>query len=182
MLLEKENTLEKLTQEIRRCKKCGLWKTRRNAVPGEGPADARIMFIGQAPGAEEDKTGRPFVGRAGRFLNEVLLSASIKREDVFLVSPVRCFPPGNRKPKKDELEPCKPYLDQYTQIIKPKTIVLMGEVAFNSFFPDKRLKAFRGKWLKKNGTRFLVTYHPAAGMRFPKIRKLILEDFKRVRT
>lgn len=170
--------LEKIAQEIRKCKRCRLWRTRKNAVPGEGPADAEIILLGQAPGAEEDKTGKPFRGRAGKFLNDILKFICIRREDVFIASPIRCFPPKNRKPKRDELEACRPYLDKYVSIIKPKTIVLMGEVAFHSFFPDKKLKSWRGKWLKKKGIRFLATYHPAAGMRFPKIRKTILEDFK----
>lgn len=176
--MNRERALRKIEREIKNCKKCRLRRTRKNAVPGEGPANASIMLIGQAPGAEEDKAGRPFVGRAGRFLNEVLQSIGIKRKDVFITSPIRCFPPGNRKPKREELEACRPYLDKYISIIKPKIIVLMGEVAFNSFFPDKRLKSYRGKGLKKKGIRFLVTYHPAAGMRFPKIKKSILEDFK----
>ncbi len=129
----------------------------------------------------EDKTGKPFIGRAGMFLNEILQSIGINRKDVFITSPVRCFPPKNRKPKRDELEACRPYLDRYVSIIKPKIIVLMGEVAFNSFFPDKRLKSYRGEWLKKNGIRFLPTYHPAAGMRFPKVRRKMLKDFGKLK-
>lgn len=173
--------LEKIAQEIRNCKKCRLWKTRKNAVPGEGPSDAEIIFIGQAPGSEEDKTGKPFIGRAGKFLNDILQSIGIKRRDVFITSPVRCFPPKNRKPKKEELEACRPYLDKYLAIINPKIMVLMGEVAFNSFFPDKKLKSYRGKWLRKKGIRFLATYHPAAGMRFPKARRDMLSDFKKLK-
>lgn len=179
--MNRERALRKIEREIKNCRKCRLWKTRKNAVPGDGHANASIMLIGQAPGAEEDKAGRPFVGRAGRFLNEVLRSVSIQREDVFITSPIRCFPLGNRKPKRDELEACRPYLDKYVSIIKPKIIVLMGEVAFTSFFPDKRLKSYRGKWLKKKGIRFLAIYHPAAGMRFPKIRRKMFSDFEKLK-
>lgn len=179
--MDKEKALRRIEREIKSCKKCRLWKTRRNAVPGGGPADARVMFLGQAPGAEEDRIGRPFVGRAGRFLNKILKSVGIRRKDVFITSPIRCFPPKNRKPKKDELEACRPYLNKYLAIIKPKIIVLMGEIAFHSLFPGRKLKSWRGKWLKKKGTRFLPTYHPAAGMRFPNIRRKMFSDFEKLR-
>jgi len=173
--------LEKLNREIRNCKKCPLWKTRKNASPGEGPVNARIMIVGQAPGAEEDKVGRPFVGRAGQFLNQLLKLAKIKREKIFLTAPVHCFPPKNRKPTRQEIKACLPYLKKQIEIINPQKFILLGEVAFSVFFPDKKLGDFRGKLIKKGDKEFFVTYHPAAGIRFPKIRKILEEDFKKIK-
>jgi DNA polymerase len=182
-MAKKKKEIEKLNQEIRNCKKCSLWKTRKNAVPGEGPANAKIMICGMAPGVEEDKTGKPFIGRAGKFLNELLKIAGIKREKVFITSPLKCLPqpPINRKPKKEEIEACLPYLKKQIEIINPKKFILLGEVAFSVFFPKEKLKDFRGKWIKKDKKLYLPTYHPAAGLRFPKIKKILEKDFKKLR-
>jgi uracil-DNA glycosylase family 4 len=174
------NKLEKLNQKIRKCKKCSLWKTRKNAVPGEGPVNAKLMIVGQAPGAEEDKTGRPFMGRAGQFLNQLLEIAKIKRKEIYLTSPIKCFPPKNRKPTKKEIEACLPYLEKQIKIINPQKFVLLGEIAFSVFFPNKKLSDFRGKFIEKAGKKYFITYHPAAGIRFPKIRRILEKDFKRI--
>jgi len=179
--MDKERELEKLNREIRNCRKCPLWKTRKNAVPGEGPVNAKIFICGQAPGFEENLLGKPFVGRAGKFLNQLLKIAKIKREKVFLTSPIKCFPPKNRKPTKKEIEACLPYLKKQIEIINPKKIILLGEIAFSVFFPKKELSSFRGKWIKKEGKEFFITYHPAAGIRFPKIRKILEKDFKKIK-
>jgi len=179
--MDKEEKLKKLNQEIRNCKKCPLWKTRKNAVPGEGPANAKIMVIGQAPGAMEDKTERPFVGPAGKFLDKLLKIAKIDRKKIFVTSPIKCFPPKNRKPKKEEIEACLPYLKRQIEIINPKKFILLGEIAFSVFFPKKELSSFRGKWIEEGGKKFFVTYHPAAGIRFPKIKKILEKDFKKLR-
>jgi len=174
------NKLEKLNQKIRKCKKCLLWRFRKNTVPGEGPVNAKIMIIGQAPGAEEDKTGRPFIGRAGKFLNQLLKIAGIKREKVFITSPIKCFPPKNRKPTKEEIKNCLPYLKKQIEIINPRKIILLGEVAFSLFFPKEKLNNFRGKIIKKDGKIFFPTYHPAAGLRFPKIKRILEKDFRHI--
>jgi DNA polymerase len=179
--MKKKKKLEKLHQKIKECKNCELANTRKNAVPGEGPVNAEIMIIGQAPGFEEDRVGRPFVGRAGKFLNKLLEIATIKREKVFITSPIKCFPPKNRKPKKSEIEACLPYLKKQIEIINPKKFILLGEVAFSVFFPDKKLKDFQGKWIRISKKEFFITYHPAAGLRFPKIRKALIEDFKKLK-
>lgn len=179
--MKKKEKLEKLNKKIRNCKKCPLWKTRENASPGEGPVNAKIMIIGQAPGAKEDKVGRPFVGRAGQFLNQLLKIAKIERKKVFLTAPVHCFPPKNRKPTKKEIEACLPYLRKQIEIISPQKFILLGEVAFSVFFPKKELSSFRGEWVKKDGKEYFPTYHPAAGMRFPRIRKILEEDFKKIK-
>jgi len=178
-----EQKIKKVAREIADCKKCRLWRTRDKTVPGEGSAKARYMVIGQGPGAEEDKTGRPFIGRSGKLLTEFLKKAGLEREDVFITSAVKCFPtpPPNRKPKSDELAACFLYLDSQIELIGPEKIILVGEVAFNLFFPEKRLKDLRGIWLKNEkypGKEFFATYHPAAALRFPGIWKKVIDgDF-----
>jgi len=181
--MKKEAEIEKLNREIRNCKKCPLWKTRKNTVPGEGPVNAKIMIIGMAPGVEEDKTGRPFIGRAGKFLNQLLKIARIEREKIFITSPLKCLPqpPPNRKPTKKEIEACLPYLKKQIEIINPQKFILLGEVAFSVFFPKEKLSDFRGKWVKKSDKKYFVTYHPAAGLRFPKIRKILEKDFRKLK-
>jgi DNA polymerase len=179
--MSKKEELEKLHQLIRNCKKCPLWKTRKNAVPGEGPANAKIILLGQAPGATENLKGVPFCGRAGKFLDYLLKIARIDRKKIFITSPIKCFPPKNRKPKKEEIEACLPYLKKQIEIIDPKYFILLGEVAFLVFFPKKKLSDFRGRWIEKNGKFYFPTYHPAAGLRFPKIREILEEDFKELR-
>ncbi|PMP67822.1 MAG: uracil-DNA glycosylase [Thermodesulfobacterium geofontis] len=179
----KEEKLKKINEEIKRCKRCDLWKLRNNAVPGEGPANAKIMIIGQAPGVQEDKIGRPFVGPAGKFLNYLLELAGLKREEIFITSPLKCLPqpPVNRKPKKVEIKACLPWLKNQVEIINPEILILLGEVAFSVFFPDRDLKEFRGELIKEKDKKFFVTYHPSAGLRFPKIRKILEADFKKLK-
>jgi DNA polymerase len=180
----RKQQLEKLHQEIRNCKKCPLWKTRRNVSPGEGRADAQLMFIAEAPGRMEDLKGRPFVGPSGRYLDKLFDLAKINREDVFITAPVKCRPVidnRNRKPKKEEIEACLPYLKKQIEIIDPKYFILLGEVAFSVFFPKEKLKNFRGKWIEKDGKLYFPTYHPAAGLRFPKIRKILEKDFEKIK-
>jgi DNA polymerase len=178
--------LGKINQKIRACKKCPLWKIRENAVPGEGLANAKIMIIGQAPGATEDKTGRPFMGPAGKFLDKLLKIAKIDRKKTFITSPIKCFPPRNRKPTRREIEACSPYLEKQIEAINPKKIILLGEVAFSVFFPKEKLKDFRGKWIilrqPQDKQKFFITYHPAAGLRFPKIKKVLEKDFKKLKS
>lgn len=182
--MDKKERLEKLNQEIRNCKKCPLWKTRKNASPGKGPANAQMMFIAEAPGRMEDLKGRPFVGPAGKFLDKLFNLVKIKRKDIFIAAPVKCRPVidnRNRKPKPEEIEACFPYLKRQIEIINPQKFILLGEVAFKVFFPQKELSSFRGKWLKKDGKFYFPTYHPAAGMRFPKIKKILERDFRKLR-
>jgi len=179
--MNKRETLKKINKEIKNCKKCPLWKTRKNTVPGEGPANAKIIFLGQAPGSKEDNVGKPFVGRAGQFLNQLLKIARINREKIFITSPIKCFPPKNRKPTKKEIEACLPWLKKQIETINPQKFILLGEVAFSVFFPNKKLNDFRGKWIKKNGEEYFPTYHPAAGLRFPKIKKILEKDFKKIK-
>ena len=155
--------LEQLNEQIKNCRKCRLWQGAKNAVPGEGPLDAKVMLVGQNPGAEEDKTGRPFVGRAGKFLNKVLAKNGFNREDLFITNIVKHTSPKNRKPLPDEIAACAPYLEEHIKIIKPKIVVLMGTVAWQA--------------PRVEGVEYVETYHPSAAMRFTKMRKRFEEDF-----
>jgi len=185
--MDKKKQLKKLNEKTKNCKKCPLWKLRKNTVPGEGPANAKIFICGQSPGVEEDKSGKPFRGRAGKFLDQLLKIAEIKREKIFITSTLKCLPqpPINRKPKKEEIKACLPYLEKQIEIINPKKFILLGEIAFSTFFPKKELSSFRGKWTLpthhpffEGKKKFFSTYHPAAGLRFPKIKKTLEKDFK----
>jgi len=178
--MRKEKKLQKLNQEIRNCKKCPLWKTRNKVVPGEGAEDAKIMFIGEAPGREEDKIGRPFCGRAGKLLGKLLRKNRIKREKVFITSVVKCRPPKNRKPKPAELKSCREWWGKQIEIINPSKIVILGKTAFDEVIGLGELKDVRGSWLKIKNRFYFPTYHPAAGIRFPKIKKILEKDFKKL--
>jgi uracil-DNA glycosylase family 4 len=156
--------LEQLNEQIKKCRKCGLWKDAKNAVPGEGPLNAKVMLVGQNPGAEEDKSGRPFVGRAGKFLNKVLAKNGLNREELFITNIVKHTSPKNRKPLPDEIAACAPYLEGEVKTIKPKLVVLMGTVAWQA--------------PRVEGVEYVETYHPSAAMRFTKMRKRFEEDFK----
>src|SRR5512136_753140 len=157
---------EDLNTQIYACQKCRLWKGAKHAVPGEGPANARLVLVGQNPGREEDKTGRPFVGRSGKFLNKILAENNIKREEIFITSIVKHVSPNNRKPLPDEIEACKPYLEIQLKTIKPETVVLMGKAAEEA----PRIE----------GIKYVETVHPSAAMRFTKMRNRFLEDLKRL--
>lgn len=155
--------LEDIRKRITTCRKCRLWQNAKYAVPGEGPINAKMMLVGQNPGAEEDKTGKPFVGRAGKFLNKVLTENGIRREEVFITNIVKHLSPENRKPLPDEIASCSPYLEEQIKTIKPKIVVLMGKVAWEA----PRIE----------GIKYMETYHPSAAMRFTKMRIRFEEDF-----
>ncbi|WP_309492781.1 uracil-DNA glycosylase [Candidatus Hecatella orcuttiae] len=179
--MDKKRELQKLSEEIASCRKCDLYQTRRKAVPGEGKEDAEIFFVGESPGEEEDRLGRPFVGRAGRFLDELLKASGLRREDVFITSVLKSHPSGNRPPKRSEVEACLPYLKRQLEIVNPKLVVLLGNVALRSLLGAEKVSQTHG-FVEKNGRMFFATYHPSAGMRFPKIRRRMLEDFKKLKT
>jgi uracil-DNA glycosylase family 4 len=156
--------LKQLDEQIKTCRKCRLWQGAKNGVPGEGPLHAKLMLVGQNPGAEEDKTGKPFVGRAGKFLNKVLAKNGIIREELFVTNLVKHVSPKNRKPLPDEIAACAPYLVAQVNAIKPKIVVLMGAVAWQA--------------PRVEGIEYVETYHPSAAMRFTKMRKKFEEDFR----
>jgi len=179
--MRKKIEIKKLDREINNCRKCPLRKTAKKAVPGEGPASAKILLIGEAPGREEDLTGRPFVGRAGKLLDQLLKEAGIKREEIFITSVIKHRPPKNRKPATTEIKSCLPYLERQLKIINPRKIILLGGVAFSVFFPKEKLKDSKGRLIKKYGKEFFIVYHPAAGLRSTRTKKILEKDFKKIR-
>lgn len=182
--MTKEQQIEKLHKKIQKCKKCSLWKTRANAVPGEGNIRAKIIFIGEAPGVEENKTGRPFCGRAGKLLDKLLKDAEIKREKVFITSCLKCRPvigQRNRPPKAAEIKTCRKWWQKQIEIINPPKIVLLGGVAFDTVIGLGKLKDCRGRWLKIGTRLYLPTYHPAAAFRFPKIKEILKRNFEKIK-
>jgi len=174
------DTLDSIHWGIQRCLKCRLHESRQHAVPGEGPADARCMFIGEAPGAREDECGRPFVGMAGSFFDELTADVGIDRDSVYLTSVIKCHPPHNRNPHADELETCIPaWLHDQIDVIDPEIIVILGGVAFKALFDENTpLKDVHGEVRERGGRHWLITYHPASAMRFPEPKQRIYEDFR----
>jgi uracil-DNA glycosylase len=157
-----DDSLEKIAADVRGCPLCKLSRSRKNAVPGEGQLSAKIMFIGEAPGRSEDEKGRPFVGAAGRILDELLKKAGIERSEVFITNIVKCRPPNNRVPKEDELTACRPYLDKQIALIKPKVICILGRTAYSSLLGGSSITANRGKIVERAGQKYFLTFHPAA--------------------
>lgn len=176
--------MEELESKIKTCTHCGLHKTRTNAVPGEGPVDAKVVLVGEAPGYFEDKRGVPFCGAAGKLLDELLRSGGLKREEVFVGNILKCRPPGNRDPTDEEIEACSPYLQKQIQIIKPKLIVALGRFAArvllgrpvsmgrsHSTLADCSYGGWHGK--------LFISYHPAAAL-YGTSRELLEEDFRKL--
>ena len=173
--------LEELKQSFKECKKCKLCTTRQNIVFGVGNPKAEIMFIGEGPGADEDRQGEPFVGKAGQLMNKAFDVVGIKREDVYIANIVKCRPPHNRDPEKDEITACMNYLRNQVMIIKPKIIVLLGRIALQNILGEEyRITASRGKWIEKKGIMYMPTWHPAALLRDETKKIDFLEDLKKV--
>jgi DNA polymerase len=179
-LEEKEQALAQIADEIRVCTRCELHRTRTKSVPGEGPADARVMLIGEAPGWNEDQQGRPFVGAAGKFLEELLAKAGMTRGEVFITNVVKSRPPGNRDPLPDEIAACAPYLERQIDIIDPDVIVTLGRFSMARWFPGERISRIHGQ-PKRAGRRLIVPmYHPAAALHQQSLRATIEEDFSKL--
>lgn len=172
--------LQKLDETIRQCPRCELAKSRNKAVPGEGPHDAEIMFIGEAPGWNENQQGRPFVGPAGKFLDELLASIQMRRADVFITNIVKCRPPGNRDPQPDEITACKPYLDEQIERINPLVIVTLGRHSMARFFPNEMISRIHGTARQVDGRTVVALYHPAAALHQQKLRSTLEEDFQKL--
>jgi uracil-DNA glycosylase family 4 len=174
--------LARIAQEIRACTRCALHEHRTQAVPGEGPPDAPLLFVGEGPGAEEDQQGRPFVGAAGRLLERLLASIRIPRERVFITNTVRCRPPGNREPQPDEVAACLPYLVRQMSVLQPRVVCLLGATATRALLgTDQKLNQVRGRALREAGRWWFATYHPAAALRSASLAKALEEDFRRLR-
>lgn len=149
-------------------------------MPGEGPAGAEVMFVGEGPGFHEDQQGRPFVGPAGRFLEELLASIGLRRTDVFIANVVKCRPPGNRDPMPSEIEACRAFLERQIELIKPRVIVTLGRYSLAWFFPRDSIGKVHGQVRQREGTFFVNLYHPAAALHAGNLRRVIEEDFKKI--
>lgn len=155
-------TLSKLRKEVRQCSKCTLAATRKNVVFGEGKTNAQLVFVGEAPGEEEDIQGKPFVGRAGKLLDQLIERIGLGRSDVYICNVLKCRPPGNRDPEEQEREVCKHYLFAQLELIKPKIICTLGRHAYNTLLGvDERITRIRGMLTSYRGTSLLPTYHPS---------------------
>jgi len=174
------SSLTELYEKIAKCEACRLCKQRKRAVPGEGREDAEIMFIGEAPGWHEDQQGRPFVGPAGQFLDELLQSISLKRSEVYIANVVKCRPPGNRDPLPDEIGACRNWLDRQIELIKPKMIVTLGRYSMARFFPGGVISKVHGTARKSEGVTYFAMYHPAAALHQGSLRKVIMEDMLKI--
>jgi uracil-DNA glycosylase family 4 len=174
------SALTELYEEIAGCQRCVLSQARKRTVPGEGPENAEIVFIGEAPGFHEDQQGRPFVGSAGQFLDELLGSIGLTREDVYICNVIKCRPPGNRDPLSEETEACKPYLDKQIELIAPRMIVTLGRFSMERYFPGAKISHIHGQPRKVEGIIYYPMYHPAAALHQPKWRQVIHEDMVKI--
>tara|TARA_Y100000590_G_scaffold196351_1_gene222948 strand:- start:4054 stop:4779 length:726 start_codon:yes stop_codon:yes gene_type:complete len=172
--------LETISGKIKECQKCELCETRTNAVPGKGRFDANVIFVGEAPGRNEDNHGEPFVGAAGKRLDMILEDSGINRDDVYITNIVKCRPPNNRTPSKKEEEACSDFINQEIQIIDPKIICVMGNTAYGTLLGGKEITKNHGKIIEKNGKKFFVTFHPAATIYNQKLINELKEDFKKL--
>lgn len=172
--------LDVVAREVSGCVKCNLHHSRKLAVPGEGPADAEIMLIGEGPGFHENEQGRPFVGAAGKFLEELLAAAGLKRNQVWIGNVVKCRPPGNRDPLPDELATCNDYLERQIRAIDPSIIITLGRFSMAKFMPDAKISAVHGQ-MKRIGDRYVIAmFHPAAALHQASLKPAITADFARL--
>ena len=178
--MSSEEILKEVAAEASVCTKCDLWKNRTKAVPGEGNPHAKVMFIGEGPGFHEDKQGRPFVGPAGQFLDELLASINLKRSDVFITNVVKCRPPGNRDPLPGEIDACNDYLDRQIAAINPLVIVTLGRYSMAKFFGSEKISTIHGRARKIDGHLCIAMYHPAAGLHQASLKDTIRADFKKI--
>jgi len=175
-----EATLAQIAREVAVCKRCMLHHSRKLAVPGEGPVDADIMFIGEGPGFHENEQGRPFVGAAGKYLDELLAKINLQRKDVFIGNVVKCRPPGNRDPLPDELAACSDYLERQIQVINPKVIVTLGRYSMARFLPNAKISIVHGQAFNIKGRLIVPMFHPAAALHQPSLKAAVENDFLRL--
>jgi uracil-DNA glycosylase len=183
--MTKQEQLDQLNKQMLACSQCVLRGTCQRVVPGEGSAIAEIMFIGEGPGKKEDELGRPFVGAAGKFLDEMLGSINLKREEVYIANVVKCRPPGNRDPLPEEVGTCWPWLLEQIKIIDPKLIITLGKHSLERFLPGQKISQIHGKALRREipgiGKRVIYTlYHPAAALYNGGMRGILIQDFKKI--
>ena len=176
------DSAESISSEVTSCKQCHLCETRRNAVPGEGSRTAKVMFVGEAPGEQEDNQGRPFVGAAGKLLTELLQSIGLRREEVFITNTVKCRPPNNRPPRKDELAACRGYLDRQLRLVHPRAVCPLGNSAIRTLLnSNESVTELHGIPFEKDGITYFPMYHPAAALYTFTLRKVMEEDFRKLR-
>ena len=175
---ERRRRMQELDEGIRLCVRCPLHESRTHAVPGEGPVPAAVFFLGEAPGAQEDRQGRPFVGPSGKLLDRLLGTAGLDREEVYITSCVKCRPPHNRTPHRDELDICQQaWLNEQLELVDPRVVVLLGKVAIQQVLQSRRsLRQVHGEAVARDGRRYLLTYHPAAAFRVPQTKAGMEED------
>jgi len=174
------SALTQLYEEIRACQDCELAKYRTKAVPGEGAEDAELLFIGEAPGWHEDQQGRPFVGPAGQFLDQLLASIGLRREEVYIANVIKCRPPQNRDPLPVEIESCRKWLDRQINIINPQMIITLGRYSLARYFPSESIGKVHGKPRKLGGVIYYPMYHPAAALHQGSLRRMIEADMLRI--
>lgn len=172
--------LTELYQQIALCQKCAIAKSRTTVVPGEGAENAEIMFIGEAPGWHEDQQGRPFVGPAGQFLDRLLESINLDRQQVYIANVIKCRPTGNRDPMPTEITNCQPWLESQIEIIKPRVIVTLGRYSMARYFPGKTISKIHGTAQKKDGIIYFAMYHPAAALHQQSLKQTIEADMKKI--
>jgi DNA polymerase len=172
--------LRQIARAVHDCKRCPLHLGRTRAVPGEGPAPADIMLIGEGPGFHEDKQARPFVGASGKFLEQLLNDIGYKREDVFIANVVKCRPPNNRDPQPEELAACEDYLERQIHLVDPKVIVTLGRYSMVRFFPNASITKIHGQPQRINNRLIVPMFHPAAALHQPRWRPLLIEDFSKL--
>ncbi|MEA2030146.1 MAG: uracil-DNA glycosylase [candidate division Zixibacteria bacterium] len=179
--LPQYESLEQHREDINECHLCPLAESRTNFVYGAGNSDAELMFVGEAPGRDEDLRGEPFVGRAGKLLDKILAAMEMSREQVYISNILKCRPPGNRDPQPDEMEKCFPYLKEQIRLIRPKVLCALGRIAAQALLDTKKpLGRLRGEWHKIEGVPMLVTYHPAALLRFPAYKADVWKDMQMI--
>lgn len=182
ILEPRDSSLEAIRDDIGDCRRCRLHEHRRTIVFGEGDPKARLVFIGEGPGAEEDASGRPFVGRAGQLLDKIIAAIGLKREEVYIANIVKCRPPGNRTPERDEVDTCEPFLFRQLGFIHPDVIVALGSPAFQCLMKTREpITRARGEWREWNGIKLMPTFHPAFLLRSPDKKREVWEDMKKVR-
>jgi uracil-DNA glycosylase family 4 len=172
--------LRDVASEVSACTRCDLHFSRKHAVPGEGPANAELMFIGEGPGFHENEQGRPFIGAAGSFLEELLASIGLRREEVFITNVVKCRPPANRDPQNVELVACGDYLERQVSAINPRVIVTLGRFSMVRFIPNGKISEMHGQAVRVRGRLVVPMYHPAAALHQPALRETVISDFSRL--
>ena len=178
----RDPSLEAIREDIGDCRRCRLHEHRKTIVFGEGNPQAKLVFVGEGPGAEEDLSGRPFVGRAGQLLDKIIVAIGLKREDVYIANIVKCRPPGNRTPERDEVDTCEPFLLRQLAFIRPEVIVALGSPAFQCLLRTREpITRARGQWREWNGIKVMPTFHPAFLLRSPDKKREVWEDMKMVR-